>query len=64
METPECLTSSQTQNVLTQDPAEKDELNSCLEAVADRFGLRWLEQGDRNPVPSLWQAKQARSCDQ
>ncbi|MCA1397891.1 hypothetical protein [Bradyrhizobium sp. BRP56] len=54
---------SQRQHVLAQDPAEKDELNSYLEVVADRFGLHWLEQGDRNLVPSLWQAKQARSCD-
>lgn len=46
---------SQRQNVLTQDPTEKAELNTYLEAVADQFGLRWLEQGGGNPVRELWQ---------
>jgi hypothetical protein len=55
---------SQRQNVLTQDPAGKEELNSHLETVADRFGLRWLEQGDRNPVQSLWQAKHALATNE
>jgi hypothetical protein len=30
-----------------------------VETVADRFGLRWLEKGNVNPVQALWQAKHA-----
>jgi len=48
---------SQRQNVFAQDPAEKAELNTYLETLADQFGLRWLEHGSGNPVQELWQAK-------
>jgi Bacterial regulatory proteins, gntR family len=55
---------SQRQNVLTQDSTEKAELNTYLETVADKFGLRWLEQASGNPVQELWQAKHALATNE
>ena len=55
---------SQRQNVLTQDPAEKAELNTYLETLADHFGLRWLERGGGNPVQDLWQARHALATNE
>jgi hypothetical protein len=41
---------SQRQNVVTQDPAKKAELNTYLETIAEQFGLPWLERSGGLPL--------------
>jgi hypothetical protein len=55
---------SQRQNALTQDPAEKTVLNTYLEAVADQFGLPWLERSGGSPLQELWKARYAQATNE
>ena len=55
---------SHRQNAVVTDPQNIAALNSCLETLADQFGLAWLEQPGNNPVQELWQAKHAMATNE
>ena len=55
---------SHRQNAVSTEPQNIAELNSCLETLADEFGLAWLEQPGSNPVQELWQAKHAMATNE
>lgn len=44
---------SHRQNAVTTEPQNIAELNSCLETLADEFGLAWLEQPGSSALPKL-----------
>jgi hypothetical protein len=55
---------SHRQNAVITDPQNSAALNSCLETLADQFGLAWLDQPGNNPVQELWQAKHAMATNE
>jgi hypothetical protein len=55
---------SRRQNVVNQDPAALPEFNAHLDALADRFGLSWLESDHGNPVQQLWRSTDALATNE
>jgi hypothetical protein len=55
---------SRRQNVVNQDPAAIPEFNAHLDALADRFGLSWLESDDGSPVQQLWRSTDALATNE